>query len=87
MHDLVWDLSGKGGAVAHLINENRSDNRLCNLVQSTGNDPKRVRSDKKAPPQELVNAGIKELAKYVVWEQGEYRFVIKDHPKLVAEVK
>lgn len=87
MHDLVWKLSGKEGAVSHLVKENRSDNRLCNLVQSNGNDPKRTRSDKKPPPQELINAGIKELERYVVWEQGEYRFVIKDHPKLFADVK
>lgn len=87
MHDLVWKLSGKEGVVAHLVKENRSDNRLCNLVETTGNDPKRMRSDKKPPTQELINAGVKELDRYVVWEQGEHRFVIKEHPKLVADVK
>ena len=67
------------------INICRLDNRMANLRIATDaeqNANKTTRSDKKPPPQELIDAGILELPKHVRWTVTEKKFVIENHPVL-----
>jgi len=69
------------------INICRLDNRMANLRIATDaeqNANKTTRSDKKPPPQELIDAGILELPKHVRWTVTEKKFVIENHPVLCA---
>jgi hypothetical protein len=43
--------------------------------------------EKKPPPQELIDAGIPTLPRYVLWNESESKFVIDSHPALKEEVK
>jgi hypothetical protein len=71
------------------INEIKTDNRLKNLrmaTQSEQNHNRKCRSDKLPPPIELQNEGIRELPRYVRWDNSEEKFVIEKHPVLLHEV-
>lgn len=68
------------------INRNKYDNRLCNLRWATTgeqNQNKPVRFDKKLPCDELVFAGIKEIPRFIRYDNSQERFVIDKHPVLV----
>ena len=70
------------------IDRIKIDNRVKNLrmaSQSEQNSNRDTRSDKKAPSEELTNAGISELPKYVRWDNSETKFVIDKHPQLIQE--
>jgi hypothetical protein len=73
------------------INEYKTDNRIINLrmaTQGQQNSNRGTRSDKKPPPEELLNIGITEYPKYVGLRSdcGEMKFVIEKHPVLMKEV-
>ena len=42
---------------------------------------------RKPPPPELIEIGILNLPKYVLWSASEAKFVIEKHPKLLNDVK
>lgn len=95
MHRIIMDLSKQPNydntdlTVDH-INWIKLDNRVINLrmaTQSVQNSNRAVRSDKKEPNQELKEAGIIEFPKYVSWAEGEKKFIIESHPKLVQDIK
>lgn len=68
------------------INWYKTDNRRDNLrlaTQSEQNSNRQVRSDKKPPPEELIQNGIKSLPRYVRWDKTEHKFVIEKHPVLI----
>lgn len=72
------------------INRIKLDNRIKNLrmaSQSEQNSNRDSRSDKKPPCDELIEAGVLSLPKYVRWDKSEKKFVIDKHPYLVNEVK
>lgn len=77
-----------GMSIDH-INMCKLDNRVKNLrvaTQSQQNSNRGTRSDKLPPCQELIDQGIRELPKYVRWDNSEKKFVIEKHPVLVEEV-
>lgn len=92
MHKMLADhygISRPGYTIDH-INCCKLDNRRKNLraaTQSEQNSNRGSRSDKLAPPQELVDAGITELPRYVRWDGSEKKFVIETHPFLINEVR
>lgn len=68
------------------INEFKLDNRMENLriaTNSEQNTNRKTRADKQAPAQELIDAGVTELPKYVRWDKKEKKFVIEKHPVLI----
>jgi hypothetical protein len=72
------------------INRIKIDNRVKNLrmaTQSEQNSNRDTRSDKKMPNEELINAGITELPRYVRWDNSEKKFVVEKHPHLTQEVR
>ena len=56
-------------------------------TQSEQNSNRQIRSDKKPPTQELIDAGITEFPKYVTWNDKDKKFVIDCHPKLIQDIK
>lgn len=71
------------------INCIKLDNRKKNLrsaTQSEQNSNRPSRSDKIPPCQELQDAGVTELPKFVRWDKSEQKFIIEKHPVLVNEV-
>ena len=92
MHKMLADhygISRPGYTIDH-INCCKLDNRRKNLraaTQGEQNSNRGSRSDKLAPPQELVDAGITELPRYVRWDGSEKKFVIETHPFLINEVR
>jgi len=72
------------------INEYKLDNRTKNLrlaTQSEQNANRCTRSDKIQPCEDLKNAGVTELPKYVRWDNSEKKFIIEGHPELQKEVR
>lgn len=88
MHGLIMQRglrAGDGKSVDH-INEFKLDNRRENLrivTQSDQNSNRVARSDKKDPPQELMDANIMTLPRHVRWDSSEKKFVIEKHPALL----
>lgn len=77
-----------GLSVDH-INTKPTDNRRANLrlaTQSQQNSNRGARSDKEKPCQELMDAGVEELPKFVRWDKGECKFIIEKHPELLKDV-
>jgi hypothetical protein len=84
----ISDYDNEKLSVDHISRE-KLDNRIKNLRMATRgqqNSNRDTRSDKKPPSQELVEAGITELPKYIRWDKSEKKFVIDKHPHLVNEV-
>jgi hypothetical protein len=72
------------------INNIKTDNRLANLRIGSDEDQiheRRQRSERQKPCQELVDAGVQQLPKYVNWNKFGSKFFIQNHPQLVKEVK
>lgn len=72
------------------INEYKLDNRSKNLrlaTQSQQNANRCTRSDKNEPCEDLKNAGVTELPKYIRWDNSEKKFIIEGHPELQKEVR
>jgi hypothetical protein len=92
MHKMLADhygISRPGYTIDH-INCCKLDNRRKNLraaTQGEQNSNRGSRSDKLAPPQELVDAGIDELPRHVRWDGSESKFVIECHPFLINQVR
>lgn len=92
MHKMLADyygISRPGYTIDH-INCCKLDNRRKNLraaTQGEQNSNRGSRSDKLAPPQELVDAGITELPRHVRWDGSEKKFIIECHPFLLDEVR
>jgi hypothetical protein len=71
------------------INWEKLDNRVKNLrmaTQGQQNSNRDTRSDKKPPCEELINAGVTELPRYIRWDNTEKKFIIDKHPQLIKEV-
>jgi hypothetical protein len=92
MHKMLADhygISRPGYTIDH-INCCKLDNRRKNLraaTQGEQNSNRPSRSDKNAPPQELIDAGITELPRHVRWDGTESKFIIENHPFLITEVR
>ena len=72
------------------IDREKLDNRIKNLrmaTQAQQNSNRDTRCDKIAPCQELIDADVKSLPKYVRWDNSEKKFIIEKHPYLMNEVK
>ena len=87
MHKLIMTLANKekqtNESIDH-INQIKTHNVLENLrfvTQSIQNSNRQTRSDRLAPPQELINIGINELPRYIRYDNSENKFVIeRNHP-------
>jgi len=87
-YDIQNNAKFHGLSVDH-INTKPTDNRLANLrlaTQAQQNSNRASRSDKEKPCQELIDAGVEELPKFVRWDKGECKFIIEKHPKLLKDV-
>lgn len=72
------------------INCEKLDNRIKNIrmaTQSQQNSNRHTRCDKKPPCKELQDIGIKELPKYIRYDNYESKFIIEKHPYLLIEVQ
>lgn len=86
----VFNNERKEGFSIDHINRIKTDNRIANLrlaTQSDQNNNRAARSDKQKPCQELVDAGVENLPRYVRWDKTEKKFVIEKHPSLVKSVE
>jgi hypothetical protein len=93
MHQQVYQLHGitneEKRTIDH-INGYKLDNRKLNLrlaTQSEQNANRPTRSDKVEPCQELKEAGLTELPRYVRWDRTEQKFIIDKHPYLLKKVE
>ncbi len=93
MHSIVMHLANikidNGHSIDH-INQYKTDNRLENLrvaTQSEQNSNRPTRQDKIKPCEELQQAGVKELPRYVRWDKTEKKFIIEKHPTLLKQVE
>lgn len=85
----VFPNERKDGFSIDHINRIPTDNRIANLrlaTQSEQNSNRNTRSDKKPPCEELKNAGVVELPKFVRWDVSESKFIIEKHPRLLLDV-
>jgi hypothetical protein len=87
MHGMLMDGSYDKVASPDLsidhIDRCKLDNRRVNLrvaTQSLQNANRVDRSDRGAPPPELLALGIRRLPRYVVWDARESKFSFHDHP-------
>lgn len=95
LHDMVMNLNGvtvnhPSESVDH-IDQIKCHNVSANLrvaVMSEQNVNRQARSDKLPPPQELVDAGITFLPRYVRYDKSEHKFIIeKVHPGCAKDKK